>query len=198
MKSMMKLLGLFFGLAILVNGANAESGLPGTASMTSPATADAPRSFAVNTPAKPASPLSAEQLQTILEDMQKRKKQAVLNAKLTDLLGLTKSGEVLTLLYRAVKDDQGIYHGFFRLNGNTGYLVLQRTKKGVTMCHVDMDLNPVYPVSAVTNPVGQPGVYVVTPRPEIEKMLHDELLVWADIANQIVGTNSQGTATSRP
>lgn len=156
---------------------------------------DASRPLAVNTPVNPASPLSAEQLQKILKDLQARNKQTTFDPKLTNFLGLTKNGEILTLQYRAVKDDQGIFHGFFRLNGNTGYLVVQRTGKGVTTCRVDMDLNL---VSAATTPSGQPGVYIAPPLAETAKMLHDELLVWADIANQITSADSQAATPVRP
>jgi hypothetical protein len=195
MKSTMKLLALFFGVVMLVNVAHAESGLPGMASMTSPAPVNAPSSAALNTPSKSGEPLSAEQLQTILEDLQARNKQTVLDPKLTDSIGLTKNGEVLTLQYRAVKDDHGVGHGFFRLNGDMGYLVVQRTEKGVTMCRVERDLNL---VAAVTKPSDQPGVYVTPPLTETAKILRTELLVWADIANQIVGANSQAATPSQP
>ncbi len=156
---------------------------------------DASRSVALNTPAQSASPLSAEQLQKILKDMQDRNQMATFNPQLTDSLGLTKDGKVLTLEFRALKDDKGIYHSFFRLDGNTGYLIAQRTEKGVTTCHVDMNLNL---VKAVIHPEGQPGVYVRLPLHEATKILHAELLWWADIANEITGSNSQAATLVRP
>lgn len=171
------------------------SGFPGTAAMPSPAAVNTPHSVAVNTAVQPAAPISEQQLRIINKDLEARNKYATLSPEQAGPLGLTKNGEPLTLLFRATHATDGIRHAFFRLDGNAGYIVGQRTEKGMTLCRVDAKLNLVL---AVTYPAGQPGVHVVTPLPEAAKILHYELSAWAGFADEMAAGNSQVAATVRP
>jgi hypothetical protein len=140
-----------------------------------------------------ARPLSDAQLQKIIKNLKERNKRETLDPAI-GLLGLTKNGELLTVLARSLIDKQGITHGFYLLNGDTGYIVGQQTEKGTTACRIDMNLNL---VSAVFKPSDQSEPYVV-PLSEAAEILHTELLVWAEIADHVIGANPQVPAAARP
>jgi hypothetical protein len=137
---------------------------------------------AATAPIAPTGPLSDTQLNRIVKYIEERNKQATLDEDITHSLGLTKNGEVLTLQYRAVKDEQGVHHGFMLLEMGAGFLVVGRNAKGSTTFRVDPSLNPVAPVFRDLNNHDA----VVPLNESTRKMLYDELLWWADIANPLI------------
>jgi len=74
------------------------------------------------------------------------------------------------------------------------FSALLHTEKGGATCHVDKNLNL---LAAATTPSDRTGVYA-TPLPEAEKILREEFLAWARIADEIIGGNSQASAAARP
>lgn len=170
------------------------SGFPGATSLSMPASVTIPTSAAANVPAaQPAAPLSNEQLQKIRRDVEERNKRFAVDPTATHLLGLTKKGDSLTLLARALKDRQGVTHSFYLLDGNAGYLVVRSTHEGIA-CLVDKNLNL---LAAVKKPADGSG-FNVLPLPEAAPILHAELLEWAKIADQVIGAKPKVAAASQP
>ena len=138
----------------------------------------------VAAPGAQTSPLSSAQLHKIVKSIKDGNKRAVLNQNLTNLLGLTKNGEVLTLPYRAIKDDSGVHQVFFLLVATTGYLIVQRDPRdtqNAMVVYVDSDLHL---ISAVSYPNSHPDLFSPVPRPEAAKTLNEELLWWAEFTDQ--------------
>lgn len=132
----------------------------------------------------PTGPLSNAQLNRIIKNIEERHKQVTLDRDVTNLLGLTKNGEVLTLQHRGIKDSHGIIHTLYLLEGKAGFLLGRRTAEGFTVFHLDGGLNA---ISGVFNPNKYSDPAVVVPLDEsAKKTLYDELLAWADITNQVI------------
>ena len=170
------------------------AGWHGTSAHMTPISVAEPHTTAVNMPVKPASPLSKEQLEKILKNLEERNKQTSISSEISEILGLTKNGEVLTIQARAFKDSQGVMHGFFRLNGNDGYLMSQRTEAKATIFHLDPNLKP---ITAISNMPGQPKMSMI-PLPEVEGTLNTELRYWANIADTLLSAKPQETASAKP
>jgi len=170
------------------------TGWHGTATQTIPISVAAPHTTEVNMPTQPTAPLSGEQLQKILKNLEERNKLAAVDRVITDSLGLTKNGEVLTLQYRALKDSQGIMHAFVLLNGNMGYLVSQRKGNESIIFHLDPTLKPVITIAGT---YGQPKFSAV-PLPDVEGTLQAELRYWANIADTMLSAKPQETASAKP
>jgi hypothetical protein len=145
------------------------------------ATLDAPLIYGQSSD-ESAALLSAEQVQKIIENIHERNKVQTIDHEVTYLLGLTKNGETLSLQHRNLRDSHGTVHGFYLLKERAGYIIGQWTDDYAVYLYVDAQLKL---ISGVYNPRHQPGYFVVASS-ESAKTLHDELLVWADIADHVI------------
>lgn len=172
------------------------SGFPGAASLSMPASVTGPSSAAVNVPAaQTVAPLSMEQLQRIRKNLEERNKRFEVDLTATYLLGLTKKGDSLTLLTRALKDRQGVTHSIYMLDGNSGYLVvLTMADKSGVICRVDKDLNL---LAAVKKPSNGSDFHVL-PLPEAATILRAELSTWAVIADTVLGEKPKAASATQP
>ncbi|MDP3543043.1 MAG: hypothetical protein Q8T11_11315 [Elusimicrobiota bacterium] len=172
------------------------SGFPGAASLSKPASVTIPASAAVDAPAtQPAPPLSMEQLQKIRRNLEERNKRFTVDPTVSYLLGLTKKGDSLILLGRALKDSQGVTHSIYLLEGNKGYIVtLTMEDKSGVICRVDKDLKL---MTAVKKPADGSG-FQVLPLPEAAKTLHAELSTWAIIADTFLDEKPKVASATQP
>ncbi len=131
----------------------------------------------------PDVPLSDSQLSTIVKSIKERNRTAEFFPNYANSLGLPKIRKNVTFQYRAVKDDAGVYHVFVLLGGAAGYLIVRRTPEGETSLRVDPNLNLIFAI--FQKPGYDNPSYSVVPLSEATKALHGELLVWADVANQL-------------
>ena len=126
-------------------------------------------------------PINEPQFQKIVHRLNGHGADLEMDLDLTDSLGLTSSGKMLSARKLGIKDKQGIRHGFYRLNDNNGYLLYKETTAGYSYLYTGLDFKP---YKAFVQQKGR-APEVKADSHDLMIALYDELCVWAAFADQL-------------